>query len=99
MFSGHSLDVGCGLACVPHGFGCCMGGPGVDSHPVLPCQPLKGPCGVSAQLRPQDRPLMHVFLMRFEKQEIASWYLVHKVIGRRPAKVYNLSADEDEVLV
>lgn len=72
---------------------------GVTVTPSCPASPPKGPCGVSAQLRPQDRPLMHVFLMRFEKQEIASWYLVHKVIGRRPAKVYNLSADEDEVLV
>lgn len=32
-------------------------------------------------------------------KEIASWYRVCKVIGRRPAKVHNLSADEDEVLV
>lgn len=66
--------------------------------PSCPASPRRGPCGVSAQLGPQD-PLVHVCLMGLEKQEIASWYLVRKVIGRRPAKVYNLSADEDEVLV
>lgn len=105
MFSGRSRDFGWGLARAPlPAVLAAIGEPlGATTALSCPAGPREGAGGggvwVSTPPGPRDQPLAHVFLMGFCNQEIASWCLACKVIGRRPAKVYNLPADEDEVLV
>lgn len=93
MCSGHSRAFGQGWLLPLPGAG---GGSRGCARPVPSCPAP----GLVATVPPLGSPMPCPAraLMGFWK-EIASWYRVCKVIGRRPAKVHNLSADEDEVLV